>query len=154
MSQTTAAPTKGASEGVVEGGRSEERPPVARPRKPRDWKMVVEIIAFTAPALILFAMFVVWPMLKAVQFSLFRWKGFGPLVDFVGLKNYVSVLTNDVFIGALLNNLFVVVMSIVIQLPVGIAVDGSASNDSGHLLGETRQEIGRASCRERVSSPV
>ena len=61
-------------------------------------------------------------MIRAVEFSFFRWKGFGPLVDFVGLKNYVSVLTNDVFIGALLNNLFVVVMSIVIQLPVGIAV--------------------------------
>lgn len=122
MSQTTAAPPKGASEGVVEGGRSEERPPVARPRKPRDWKMVVEIIAFTAPALILFAMFVVWPMLKAVQFSLFRWKGFGPLVDFVGLKNYISVLSNDVFIGALGHNLFIVVASIVIQLPLGIAI--------------------------------
>lgn len=95
---------------------------MARPRKPRDWKMVVEIIAFTAPALILFAMFVVWPMLKAVQFSLFRWKGFGPLVDFVGLKNYISVLSNDVFIGALGHNLFIVVASIVIQLPLGIAI--------------------------------
>lgn len=95
---------------------------MARPRKPRDWKMVVEIIAFTAPALILFAMFVVWPMLKAVQFSLFRWKGFGPLVDFVGLKNYISVLSNDVFIGALGHNLFIVVASIVTQLPLGIAI--------------------------------
>jgi len=84
--------------------------------------MALEVIGFTAPALVLFFMFIVWPMIRAVEFSFFRWKGFGPLVDFVGLKNYVSVLTNDVFIGALLNNLFVVVMSIVIQLPVGIAV--------------------------------
>jgi raffinose/stachyose/melibiose transport system permease protein len=77
---------------------------------------------FTAPALVLFALFVVWPMIRAVQFSLYRWKGFGPLVDFVGLKNYVSVLTNDVFIGALGNNLFIVVASIAIQLPLGIAI--------------------------------
>jgi raffinose/stachyose/melibiose transport system permease protein len=84
--------------------------------------MAVEVVAFTAPALILFAMFVVWPMVRAVQFSLYRWKGFGPLVDFVGLKNYVSVLTNDVFLGALGNNLFIVVASIVIQLPLGIAI--------------------------------
>ncbi|WP_226996913.1 carbohydrate ABC transporter permease [Tessaracoccus aquimaris] len=84
--------------------------------------MAIEVIAFTAPALALFAMFVVWPMLKAIQFSLFKWKGFGPLVDFVGLKNYVSVLSNDVFIGALGHNLFIVVASIAIQLPLGIAI--------------------------------
>ena len=94
----------------------------SRGHRPRDWGMAVEVVAFTAPALILFAMFVVWPMVRAVQFSLYRWKGFGPLVDFVGLKNYVSVLTNDVFLGALGNNLFIVVASIVIQLPLGIAI--------------------------------
>ena len=94
----------------------------SRGHRPRDWRMAVEVVAFTAPALILFAMFVVWPMVRAVQFSLYRWKGFGPLVDFVGLKNYVSVLTNDVFIGALGHNLFIVVASIAIQLPLGIAI--------------------------------
>ena len=94
----------------------------SRGHRPRDWRMAVEVVAFTAPALILFAMFVVWPMVRAVQFSLYRWKGFGPLVDFVGLKNYVSVLTNDVFLGALGHNLFIVVASIVIQLPLGIAI--------------------------------
>ena len=59
----------------------------SRGHRPRDWRMAVEVVAFTAPALILFAMFVVWPMVRAVHFSLYRWKGFGPLVDFVGLKN-------------------------------------------------------------------
>ena len=94
----------------------------SRGHRPRDWRMAVEVVAFTAPALVLFGLFVVWPMVRAVQFSLYRWKGFGPLVDFVGLKNYVSVLTNDVFLGALGNNLFIVVASIVIQLPLGIAI--------------------------------
>lgn len=84
--------------------------------------MALEIVAFTAPALLLFAVFVVWPILRAVQFSLYRWKGFGPLVDFVGLQNYVSVLTNEVFTGAVVNNLIIVVASILIQLPVGLAI--------------------------------
>ena len=84
--------------------------------------MGLEVAVFTLPALILFGLFVVWPMIRAVEFSLFRWKGFGPLVDFVGLRNYVSVLSNDVFMGALSHNLFIVVASIVIQLPLGIAL--------------------------------
>lgn len=84
--------------------------------------MRLEIAFFVAPALLLFLFFVVWPILKAVQFSLYRWKGFGPLVDFVGLKNYVSVLQNDVFVGALQHNLIIVVASILIQLPLGLGI--------------------------------
>lgn len=106
------------------GGRSNSgRPPgkVSRKRR-RNWGMALEVLLFTAPALILFAMFVVWPMLRAVELSVFRWKGFGPLVDFVGFRNYVSVLGDDVFLGALGHNLFIVVFSIIIQLPVGIAI--------------------------------
>ncbi len=82
----------------------------------------LEIAVFVAPALLLFGFFVVWPIVKAVQFSFYRWKGYGPLVDFVGLRNYVKVLQNDVFIGALQHNLIIVVASIAIQLPLGLLV--------------------------------
>jgi raffinose/stachyose/melibiose transport system permease protein len=84
--------------------------------------MALEVAFFVGPALLLFIVFVVWPIMRAVQFSLYRWKGFGPLVDFVGLKNYVSVLTNDVFIGAFTHNMIIVVLSLLIQLPVGLAI--------------------------------
>ena len=104
-----------------EGGRG-QRPLSPVRKRPVNWRMGLEIAVFVLPALVLFFMFVVWPMLRAVQFSVYRWKGFGPLTDFVGFRNYVSVLTNDVFIGALGHNLFIVVASIAIQLPLGIAV--------------------------------
>jgi raffinose/stachyose/melibiose transport system permease protein len=82
----------------------------------------LEVLFFVGPALTLFVVFVVWPIVRALQFSLYRWKGFGPLVDFVGLQNYVSVLTNDVFIGAFTHNMVIVVLSILVQLPVGLAI--------------------------------
>ncbi len=84
--------------------------------------MALEVIGFTAPALALFLLFVVWPILRAVQFSVYRWKGFGPLVDFVGLQNYLAVLRNEVFTDALMHNLIIVVLSIVVQLPLGLAI--------------------------------
>lgn len=104
------------------GGR-DSRPPSGRSRRrATDWKMALEVVAFTLPALLLIALFIVWPILRAVEFSVFRWRGLGPMVDFVGLQNYISVLTNDVFLGAIWHNVFIVVMSIVIQLPLGLAI--------------------------------
>ncbi|GAB6939590.1 sugar ABC transporter permease [Isoptericola variabilis] len=74
------------------------------------------------PALALLVAFVVVPVATAVQMSLYKWKGFGPMVDFVGLRNYVSVLTNEVFTDAVVHNLIIVVGSIVLQLPLGLAI--------------------------------
>lgn len=95
---------------------------ISRSRRRFNWRMALEIAFFTAPALLLLAIFIVWPMLRAVEFSFYRWRGFGELTDFVGLRNYVSVLSSDVFIGALSHNLFIVAGSIVLQLPLGIAI--------------------------------
>ncbi|MFN8189875.1 MAG: sugar ABC transporter permease [Nocardioidaceae bacterium] len=64
----------------------------------------------------------VWPILRAVQFSVYRWKGFGPLVDFVGLRNYDTVLHNEVFTDTFAHNITIVVLSILIQLPLGLGI--------------------------------
>ena len=86
------------------------------------WRKRLEIAFFVTPALALFALFVVWPIITAVQLSVFRWKGFGPLVDFVGLRNYVTVLGDDVFVDSVVHNLIIVGGSIAVQLPLGLAI--------------------------------
>lgn len=100
--------------------------PAARPRPPRRrgqrGRTALEVLVFVGPALALFALFVVWPIITAARFSLYRWKGFGPLTDFVGLQNYSTVLRNEVFTDALGHNLFIVVGSVLLQLPLGLAV--------------------------------
>lgn len=97
-----------------------------RPGRPRDLRRSlrtgVELLFFVGPALALFLVFVVWPIVKAVQFSLYRWKGFGPLSDYVGLDNYDAVLHNEVFTDALVHNLTIVVLSVLVQLPLGVAI--------------------------------
>lgn len=86
------------------------------------WRKRGEIAFFVTPALVLLALFVVWPIIAAVQMSMYKWRGFGPMVDFVGLANYISVLTNQVFTDALVHNLIIIVGSIVLQLPLGLAI--------------------------------
>ncbi|WP_434056483.1 carbohydrate ABC transporter permease [Georgenia wangjunii] len=82
----------------------------------------LEIAFFVGPALALFAVFVVVPVVQAVRYSTFRWNGLGPLDDFIGFQNYASALRDNVFTDAVMHNLTIVVLSILIQLPLGLAI--------------------------------
>ena len=82
----------------------------------------LEILFFVSPALALMALFVIWPIITAARMSFYSWKGFGPMVDFVGLRNYVSVLSDEVFTDAVVHNFVVVFASILVQLPLGLAI--------------------------------
>jgi raffinose/stachyose/melibiose transport system permease protein len=109
---------------LVEGvGR---RGQYARRQAPRPvgsrWRQRLEITAFVTPALALMAVFVVWPIVSAVRMSFYRWKGFGPMDDFRGLDNYRLVLQDEVFTDAVMHNFIVVILSVLIQLPVGLAI--------------------------------
>ncbi|HET6937099.1 MAG TPA: sugar ABC transporter permease [Nocardioides sp.] len=86
------------------------------------WRQRLEIAFFVTPALALMAVFVVWPVASAVRMSFFRWKGFGPMDDFIGIDNYRFVLTDDVFRHAVLHNFIIVGLSVLIQLPLGLAI--------------------------------
>ncbi|MGY1696584.1 carbohydrate ABC transporter permease [Geodermatophilus sp. SYSU D00814] len=92
-----------------------------RPRRDRGRKRL-EILFFVAPALALMAVFVVYPVFSAARMSFYRWKGFGPMVDFVGLQNYARVLADDVFTDAVVHNFVIVFASILVQLPLGLAL--------------------------------
>jgi raffinose/stachyose/melibiose transport system permease protein len=80
------------------------------------------IVLFLAPALILFLLFVVYPIFRSIYFSLFDWNGLGPAVDFVGLENFKTILTDKVFIKALWNGFLIIVFSLGLQLPLALAL--------------------------------
>lgn len=80
------------------------------------------IVIFLLPALILFLLFVIYPIFRSVYYSLFDWNGLGPAVDFVGLENFKTILTDKVFIKALTNVLLLIGLSLVIQLPLALAL--------------------------------
>lgn len=101
--------------------RADQRRATGRPGG-ADWRKRAEIAIFVAPALALMAVFIVWPVISAVRMSFFRWKGFGPMDDFVGWRNYESVLTDDVFLSAVGHNLTIVVVSLLVQLPLGLGI--------------------------------
>jgi raffinose/stachyose/melibiose transport system permease protein len=105
------------------GGGGEAPPPPASPRRRRrgiGWAGRMEIAVLVGPALIFFVGFVIFPVIMAAYYGFFNWHGYGPAVDFVGLKNYVTILTDPDFQEALAHNGFIVVMSLILQGPVAL----------------------------------
>ncbi|MGO9756126.1 MAG: carbohydrate ABC transporter permease [Roseiarcus sp.] len=83
---------------------------------------LLTVLIFLPPALALFTVFVAMPMGEAAWYSFYNWNGYGRPEEFIGLKNYVSLLGNGVFGRALLNNLLIIAVSLAVQLPLALGV--------------------------------
>ncbi|MBO0775341.1 MAG: sugar ABC transporter permease, partial [Actinobacteria bacterium] len=98
---------------------------VAAPRQLRRRRRLrkrAQLALLLTPALVLFIGFVFVPMIIAAWYSLYNWSGYGPLTDFIGGQNYTGVLTGPVFRQSLLHNVIIAVLSVLIQLPISIAL--------------------------------
>lgn len=63
------------------------------------------ILSFLAPACLLYGGLVLWPLIQAIQFSAFRWRGVSAKRTFVGFENYQKLSQDPAFWTALQNNL-------------------------------------------------
>jgi len=98
-------------------------PPAGRPfpsRRRRNRGTRAELLILLGPALIVFVGFVIFPVVMAAYYGFFKWKGYGPPTDFVGLQNYITIFKDPTFIEALRHNGFIVVMSLVMQGPAAV----------------------------------
>jgi raffinose/stachyose/melibiose transport system permease protein len=87
------------------------------PRRVQDH---LAIFLFLLPAFVIFFLFIIYPIIRAVYFSMFNWNGMGPATIFVGLNNFKQILTDQVFMKSIGNNLLIVILSIAIQLPLAL----------------------------------
>jgi raffinose/stachyose/melibiose transport system permease protein len=76
---------------------------------------------FVLPALLIYAVFVLVPLLLTVGYSFFRWNGIGPM-SWVGLKNYQTVLEVPDLLGTIVNAFWLVVWFSVIPVALGLIV--------------------------------
>jgi len=80
------------------------------------------IVLFLLPSFVLFVVFVIYPIVQSIYYSLFNWKGLGPAIDFIALDNYKRILTDRVFLIALKNGILIVMLSLVLQLPLSLGL--------------------------------
>lgn len=90
-----------------------------------DTKQTAVGVLFAAPYLSLFAVFLLYPLLKGLYMSLFEWNFLHPAKSqFIGLQNYQRLLTDPVFWNALINTVefvaltvpIIVILSLVLAL--------------------------------------
>ena len=74
------------------------------------------------PALVLFTALVVIPVFQATAFSLYKWNGLGPMVDFRQLNNYMQFLSDSIVHKALRHNLIITIVSLLIELPLAMVL--------------------------------
>jgi len=94
--------------------------PAAKRKSPAARGRMPVILLFLPPALLLFTIFVILPMGEAAWYSLYRWDGYGPPTEFVGLRNFQVLFKNGAFLTSLKNNALIIVVSIAIQVPLAI----------------------------------
>lgn len=83
------------------------------------WRQDISAWMIMLPTLILFAFFVWEPLLKSVRLSFYSTTGF-TAKEFVGLKNYVSVFKDPIFLKALGNTFKYIFWSLLIGFLVPI----------------------------------
>jgi len=79
------------------------------------------IILGLLPALIIFVFFVVVPIFRSFYYGFFEWNGLSAPI-FVGVENFLDIFSDKVFWLSFKNNIFVVLASVLGQIPLGLLI--------------------------------
>jgi multiple sugar transport system permease protein len=97
--------------------------PSGRPRRrvsPTARRQRRAAFLFLAPACVMVAIYVIWPVLSTIRLSFYQWDGMSA-ATFVGLANYVELFHARTFYTALQNNVIWLVMFLLAP-PMGLAI--------------------------------
>lgn len=82
--------------------------------------------AFIAPTFLLFGLFVAYPTFETFRLSFFR--EVATRQEFVGALHYLRLLTNQVFIAALINTVFLGIAFLIIVIPLSLVMASLLNN--------------------------
>ena len=71
------------------------------------------------PTLVIFVIFLFIPFGNAFRISLYKYKGYGELTKYVGLKNYIDVLQDDQFYRAFGNTFKLIGCDLIFSITIG-----------------------------------
>ena len=95
---------------------------------------------FVLPALLMYAGFVLVPLLLTIKYSLYRWDGVGPST-WVGLKNYITVFQVPDLLGTIVNAFWLVLWFSFIPVALGLVVASIIHRVAGGRFGSVARTV-------------
>ena len=89
---------------------------------------------FLTPVFLLLAIYVFYPILESFRISMYDWNGISPNKTFIGGDNWKDLVVDGHFWKAFRNNLTIMVLSIAIQLPLGLSLATFLEFGAGHKI--------------------
>jgi multiple sugar transport system permease protein/raffinose/stachyose/melibiose transport system permease protein len=86
-------------------------------RRETFWRVVL-----LTPALTVFSIFVIWPLLDSFRYSFTNWNGFNPNYKFVGLDNFAKIFTDPNFVTATVNTAIWMAAALLLPTLLGLAL--------------------------------
>ena len=77
---------------------------------------------FLAPVIILLVLFIAYPIIDTFITSGYQWNGISADKKMVGLANWAKLIKDTKFWIAFKNNVIIMILSIIIQIPLGLAM--------------------------------
>lgn len=119
-------------DGVQQGPVVRVRPRESSPTTVRSRTLLsrgkgwLPVLLFLGPALLLYLVFIIYPFVSSIRYSLYNWNGIGPLQDFIGLYNYRFTLFGSDFAHsfwlAVGHNLYFFVLAMILTTLVGLTL--------------------------------
>lgn len=80
------------------------------------------IVAFLAPAALIYGVFVLYPLVQAFAFSTYRWRGVSEKKTFIGAENFTNLWQEDGFHKALHNNIVLLIVGGIFTIGLAVAL--------------------------------
>lgn len=86
-------------------------------------ELLKEIAIFVLPLMVLYCIFFILPFFTGIYYSLFNWDGISTTKEFVGIRNYIELFTNDAdYFKSLIFTLKYVVLNVLVTNILALAL--------------------------------
>jgi raffinose/stachyose/melibiose transport system permease protein len=86
----------------------------------RFWSRYGVSYTFILPAVVLYIVFVLYPFARSFYISLTDWNGFDPVMNFIGLDNYLKLLQDPLFWTAFSHNIIWIIVGSIGAIGLGL----------------------------------
>lgn len=99
------------------------------------------ILLATIPVITFYTIFMIFPILQSLYYSLFDWSGFTKEMDFIGIKNYIELTTDKLFLRSVWNSFKYVIYGTIIIVGITLLFTYAITNYKSRRLKDLIQMI-------------